>query len=119
MDVSAQIIEVLDFLGEKFGIAFDWTSDNILPYVEQLCGKIVKWELCTSIAWIVIAVVLTTATIIGAFVIDEESFWIVAVIVFFIGTLVICVQIFDIVACNTFPEKVILNYIKMHTNLLD
>ena len=31
--MSQQIIEVLDYLFEKFGIAIDWTSENIMPYI--------------------------------------------------------------------------------------
>lgn len=32
-----KIIEALDLLCEKFGIAVDWTSENILPYAYELC----------------------------------------------------------------------------------
>lgn len=134
MDVSTQIIEVLEFLGEKFGIAFDWSSNNIFPYVEQLCGKIVKWELCTSIAWIVIALIFTAILWVG-FAISyhisintpkrctaddvSEVLFVIGCMISVIAVLIVCFQIFDIVACNTFPEKVILNYINMHTNLFD
>ena len=31
MNISQQIIEVLNALSEKVGIAIDWTSENILP----------------------------------------------------------------------------------------
>ena len=34
--MSEQIIEVLEYLGGKFGIAIDWTTENIMPYVEEL-----------------------------------------------------------------------------------
>lgn len=33
MQVSDQIIEVLNYLGEKLGVTIDWTSENVLPYV--------------------------------------------------------------------------------------
>ena len=31
MTVSEQIIQVIDALCEKFGIAIDWTTQNIIP----------------------------------------------------------------------------------------
>lgn len=37
MTVSEQIISVLDALCEKFGIAINWTEENVIPYVEILC----------------------------------------------------------------------------------
>ena len=34
--MSEEIIKVLDALAEKFGVAVDWTSANVIPYLEQL-----------------------------------------------------------------------------------
>ena len=36
MKVSKEIIEVLDYIGEKIGVTIDWTSDNVIPYVKEL-----------------------------------------------------------------------------------
>lgn len=44
MKVSEQIIEVLEYLGEKFGVAIDWSSDNVLPMVKELCAKYISWK---------------------------------------------------------------------------
>ena len=64
MTVSSEIIEVLDYLGEKLGIAIDWTSDNVLPYLQTLVDKFIKWEISTSIVWIVIAAFVIVAMIV-------------------------------------------------------
>ena len=45
MEMSEQIIKVLDSVCEKFGIAIDWTNNNVLPYIQQLGDKIVKHDL--------------------------------------------------------------------------
>lgn len=37
--MSQEIINVLDNLGEKFGIAIDWTSKNIMPYLQDLIHR--------------------------------------------------------------------------------
>ena len=31
--MNNKIIEVLDYLGEKIGLAIDWTAENIYPQV--------------------------------------------------------------------------------------
>lgn len=52
MTVSDQIIQVLDNLCEKFGLAIDWTSENVIPYLTTLCTKLVSYEIWTSVAWL-------------------------------------------------------------------
>ena len=34
-----KIIEVLDYMGEKLGIAIDWTSENVMPQVMEFMGR--------------------------------------------------------------------------------
>lgn len=43
--MSEEVIKILDALAEKFGLAIDWTSANVLPYLQQLCGKYVTYEI--------------------------------------------------------------------------
>ena len=124
MTVSSEIIEVLDYLGEKFGIAIDWTSNNVLPYLQALVDKFIKWEISTSILWIAIAifVIVMTITLInlkGFREINEETYgmlWVPAGLLILGFFVVICVQIFDIVECNVFPEKVLYDFIKTMLN---
>lgn len=121
MNISEEIIKVLEYLCEKLGFTIDWTSNNVLPYVEQLCEKFIRWEVCTSAAWIGIAIFAVIATFIFAKVIgkDENIDWdgfekVIFWIVFVAAVIVIGKQIFDIVECYTFPEKMIYEYIKEH-----
>lgn len=115
--MSEEIIKVLDALAEKFGVAVDWTASNVIPYLEQLCGKYVNYEMVTSIVWIVLASI-------GMFVgyriykkmskveYEEDGNSIFSNLVFgaisVVLSIVICTQIFDIVTCLTFPEKIII-----------
>ena len=124
MTVSSEIIEVLDYLGEKFGIAIDWTSNNVLPYLQTLIDKFIKWEISTSIVWIVIAAFIMVAMIIlinlkGVREINEETdgiLWIPIIVLIIVSFIVICIQIFDIVECNMFPEKALYDFIKVMLN---
>ena len=56
--MSEEIIKVLDALAEKFGLAVDWTSANVIPYLEQLCGKYVNYEIVTSVVWLILGIIL-------------------------------------------------------------
>ena len=124
MTVSSEIIEVLDYLGEKFGIAIDWTSNNVLPYLQTLVDKFIKWEISTSIVWIVIAAFIMVAMIVlinlkGVREINEETYgmlWIPTIVLIIVSFIVICIQIFDIIECNIFPEKVLYDFIKTMLN---
>lgn len=57
MEIGEEIIEVLEYLGNKMGIAIDWSSENVMPYIKMLCDKYIDWEIATSIMWIVTALI--------------------------------------------------------------
>lgn len=127
MYISDEIIKILNYLCEKLGIVINWTDTNVIPYIELLCAKFIKWEIATSIVWIVIGAILIVA---GSLSLKRlmkycDEFGKVASLVIFIliiviAFIVIIVQVFDIVECLTFPEKVIYEYIqtqlKIQTN---
>ena len=48
MSISDQIIAVINDLCQKFGIAIDWTAENVLPYIEDLCARYIQFEIQTS-----------------------------------------------------------------------
>ena len=114
--ISSQIIEVLNFLCEKFGIVIDWSSDNVMPYIQTLCEKYITWEINTSIFWLVFGVIFIISGII-LIICDWKLCWYVGPTVFgvifiIIGISMLCVQILDIIKCNTFPELQLVEYVK-------
>ena len=119
MEFGSEIIKVLDYLGEKLGMTIDWSNKNVMPYIEQICGKYIKWEISTSITWIVIALVSVVSLLIVTYVgykkdWDEDLVYCLGLFSGIIGALavyVIGVQIFDIIQCYVFPEKQIYEYI--------
>lgn len=115
MQISDEVIKILEYLCDKIGVTIDWTSNNVLPYIEQLCTKFVKWEIGTSIGWIVIMLISVIIGLIFAKVVDMDGFeslifWGIVVI----AAVVIGVQAFDIIECYIFPEKAIYDYIQMY-----
>ena len=123
--MSEEVIKILDALAEKFGLAIDWTSANVLPYLQRLCGKYVTYEIATSVVWMLIGICLL---FIGKYVIEKAKYcWrkyneeeysdydcgamllgILAGCAIVGGIVVILCQTFDIVTCITFPEKIII-----------
>ena len=121
MNISEQIINVIDNLCQKFGIAIDWTAANVLPYITTLCEKYIHWETSTSIAWIIIMSSCTLITLIAAIFICKFGYWGGAEWVMFGFVLIISIgvvgqQVFDIIECKTFPEKAIYDYITYQIN---
>lgn len=130
MTVSEQIIQVIDALCEKFGMAIDWTGENVIPYIEVLCGKLVAYEIGTSIARMAIMILLSIGSIVATKKLTpvfkrniERGGWdndwdigawfaIVGLVILNLVTLiVVCVQTMDIIKCVTFPEMYIFEYV--------
>ena len=137
MVVSEQIIEVFDYLFEKFGIAVDWSSENVIPTIKILCEKLTTYEICTSIAyavfWIAFSIALTVIknkmfkklTDIGFFD-DSDGFnyvmtsvltYILLSAIYIITIIVLWNQTADVIQCAVFPEMYIFEYIRPMINV--
>lgn len=115
MTVSSQIIEVLNDLCMKFGLAIDWSQENVLPYLEELAGKYITWEIATSVTWIVIGVLCVIA---GVFCMKfdlkklHDGFLLgVGALLVLIAVFIIGTQVFDILECVYLPEKALFEYV--------
>lgn len=123
MELSAQVITVMDALCEKIGIAVDWSQQNVLPYFQELIGKFITYEIATSAVWICLVLIGMFASFKGCKFLYNKSIndWhdeggiVVAVVLglgmTLIGTVVFIEQVFDIVTCITLPEKIIFDMI--------
>ena len=124
MTISSEIINVLNALCEKFGIAIDWTATNVIPYFQDLLGRYITYEIATSIAWISIMGLILIICLIGlkisyskakAIKWDDEyvspflffGFLTASILFGIIFLFVLGKQVFDIITCMTFPEKII------------
>lgn len=61
--MSEEIIKILDDLGNRFGIAIDWTSQNALPYLQDLICRFVQLRNTQAIVWIAISSIIILITI--------------------------------------------------------
>ena len=51
-----KIIETLDYLGEKIGIAIDWTAENVYPQVLDFIARYKIYEIVANCIWIIFAI---------------------------------------------------------------
>ena len=61
MTFSEQFKDIFNMLCEKIGVAIDWTQENIIPYVMELCKRFVILNIVEEALWLVggiIAVVI-------------------------------------------------------------
>ena len=119
MSFSSQFIEVLDALCDKIGIAIDWTSQNVVPYVTDLATRIITYEIWTSAAWIVIAAIVfliawkMTKNMCKADRLDYEWVlgWVIRIIIGIICFAVIGFEVFDIIEALALPEKILYDFV--------
>ena len=126
--MSNEVIKVLNHICDKFGIAIDWSSSNIIPYLQDLMIRITKYVTYTSIFWLVISILTITISIylsiklikwlkdtdyddsiiIGCSVITP-----IIVIIFLLVGITACQNLIEI---NTIPEKYIIEMIQDQTD---
>lgn len=116
---SDELIKTFDYLLSQFGIAVDWTSENVLPYLQTLAEKLVRFEINTSIMCLVVGVVVLTVGV-WIFVKDikdwDSGVFILGVILIIVAGIVCCCQVYDIIKCVSFPELYVFEYIKHALN---
>lgn len=121
VSVSNQIIQVIDALCEKFGVAIDWTSANVVPYLTTLMGKLIQWEIWSSVAYIVFAVIgFIVCVVVGKWCAKNFDDWdviamlglAVCIVGGFFAISALVTQIMDIIKCCTFPEMFIFEYVQ-------
>ena len=116
---SDELIKTFDYLLSQFGIAVDWTSENVIPYLQTLAEKLVRFEINTSIMGLVVGVVVLTVGV-WIFVKDikdwDSGVFILGVILIIVAGIVCCCQVYDIIKCVSFPELYVFEYIKHALN---
>lgn len=113
---AKDLIDVLDYVGDKLGATIDWSSNNLVPYLQELGEKIVNYK--AGLAWFYIGLAGLLAVIaLILLIVSGLNCWneglLFASVCFFAAAIVIAIiNARTLVTCNTFPEKVILDYLK-------
>lgn len=129
--VSNQIIEVLNEICSKFGLAIDWTSKNVQPYLQELMTKCVSYKFATSIMWLIFGIIVCILGSVFARMAvgswekyqkepytdyDTNCFFqtLTSGIFLAVGIVMVVCNITTMIACKTFPEKVVLDMITQY-----
>lgn len=126
--MSEEIIKVIDELGKRFGVAIDWTNQNIMPYLQELFKRFIRYKNITS----GIVIIISITMIIGGVIIfkflnkwrksddyddfeDEflaEGGYLFAIVIIALGIGLIIGSILGIIKNICMPEMVVYEYIK-------
>lgn len=132
--MSEEVIKILDDLSQRFGIAIDWSSQNILPYLQDLMTRLIQYKNVQAILWIVVSVIMFIVTGIVLKVVlkyigkyydsldshlydEDRAFakgfaWFIAGIFIFAFILVMILNIRGLIQNIYLPEATIIEYIK-------
>ena len=122
MSFSKQFIEICNFLASQMGIMIDWTSENIVPYMQDFSDRFIKYEISTSIVWIVVMVIIPLILFVLAKMATKEYMeadyynegilmvfaWIFFGISCITSFIVVIIQIFHIIKAVNIPEQLII-----------
>ncbi len=127
--MSEEIIKVLDNLGQKLGIAIDWSNQNIMPYLQELLGRFITLKNAEAITWIIISLIVMTLSIVSIILAKKwvkknkydscDDEYMIAVIVYIV-TISLSAIFLIILLCNLLgllqnifvPELSIIDYIR-------
>lgn len=119
-NLASQVIEVIDTIANKFGVVLDWSKENALPKLQEIAGRLLSYEVATSILWCVVCSIPLAVCFI-LYIVGRNRKWdadvnealLILTIIAGMVWLVVCTsQAFDIVECRVFPEKYILEYVQ-------
>ena len=61
MTFSEQFKEVFELICDKMGVAIDWTQENVVPYVMELCKRFVIFNIVEEALWLVGSIIVVVA----------------------------------------------------------
>lgn len=70
-NVAVQITTIIDYICTKLGIAFDWTADNVMPYLTECMTKYTNWKTTLYLVLTIIGGVLLIGGIVLCIVGDQ------------------------------------------------
>lgn len=128
---ETSVIAIIDAIAAKFGIIVDWTSQNVLPYLEQLMHRIVSYEIGINIFWMIFCPIMAIGFGILGYNLVKKAFerygdddWcehflgvagcvcsLIAVCWTIAALVVIPCGVIRIIECINIPEKIFFEYI--------
>ncbi len=136
MEIANSFIAVLDELGKKFGLMVDWSQQNVQPYVQELMGRIIKYEIFKSALGLIMGIGILASVVIcivflmrryqkdlkewkdngigrwGKPYAEDYILSVFLILPISLGVLMIVFNVIQIAKCLTAPEFVFLNILQ-------
>ena len=114
--MSEEVIKIFDNISSRFGVVIDWTSENVIPYLQELFNKYVLCESIITLIWLILGIGCSIAGIIfikkNIQYKDYEFFIIFGIIGLIFGIIVTLISSIHLIQCLTFPESLIIEMLK-------
>ena len=114
--MSEEVIKIFDNISSRFGVVIDWTSENVIPYLQELFNKYVLCESIITLIWLILGIGCLIAGIIfikkGNQYEDSEFFIIFGIISLIFGIIITLISSIHLIQCLTFPESLIIEMLK-------
>ena len=131
--MSSEFEKALDAVCDKFGIAVDWSSKNVIPYVQELSTRVVHFKMASAIFFAVVGILMVVSIILWVKLIkycdkrykeEKWSDWDAAkglsigacIICVVIGMYVVLYSVYDIVAYSVLQKKALVDFISTYMN---
>lgn len=131
--MSSEFTKALDAVCDKFGIAVDWGSKNVIPYVQELSTRVVHFKMASAVFFVVLGVLMLISTILwvkwikccdNKYKEDRYSDWDFAaglsvgacIIWIVVAVYIVLTSAYDIVTYSVFPEKALIDFINSYMN---
>lgn len=113
--MSDEIIKLLNDLSNRFGVAIDWSSKNMTPYLQELFQKYTRYEIVLNIFYIVLCMVITVVCVVIGIKLIKLEFELLPILLLVAAIFAIIVGVMyaeDLITAYTFPEKLIVIELK-------
>ena len=113
--MSEEVIKIFDNISSRFGVVIDWTSENVIPYLQELFNKYVLCESIITLIWLILGIGCLIAGIIfikKSSYEDYEFSIIFGLIGLIFGIIVILISSIHLIQYLTFPESLIIEKLK-------
>ena len=131
--MSSEFEKALDAVCDKFGIAVDWSSKNVIPYMQELSTRAVHFKMTSAIFFAVVGILMVVSKILWVKLIkycdkkykeEKNRYWDAAtylsiaacIICIVMGMCVALCSVYDIVTYSVFSEKALIDFISTYMN---
>lgn len=114
-EVSQAFATVLEYLVNSVGGIIEDKGSDMTEYLKSLSSEIVAYKLGIAWLWVVVAIGLAVIGVIFLIILlvkdSDYALWVCGCLVGF-GLCIGIYNAYTVIACKTFPEKVVLDYIE-------